>query len=347
MNLKKTLFIISALVVGSVLFVLVTGDIGWENIFQSLSQVTIWQLLAVLAVLLMSMEISVLVWYLILKDQGEDPSYWLLHRVRIASFPVSYFTPFSTVGGEFLRIYLTDKESDMSLKNTVVSLAVERLINFTVSFSLMLIGVGVFFILGGRFTPIVNIALIPVFVILFFLFYLLFFGGKTREGILKKIFRWSGGEKMVKNGNGKAIVECEERVLSLFNFRNKKFWSWTSLTVLRNLLLFGEVALILYFLIPNGVTFINSLVAYSSTVLSTVLLIPANLGTLELIERFAFQALGLQLSLSVIFSLIWRSARLLLCVIGGIYFLSFAKKMIEEKVINFIEAVSSLWKTKK
>lgn len=346
MSFKKLIVLISTILAGSVIFVLVTGSIGWDSIVNSLSQITLWQLVVVFLIQLAAVELSILVWYLALRQQGEKPSYLILRRAHYASFPVSYFTPFSIMGGEVFRLYLAHRESSMSLQGGAISITVERLINFIVFCLFMLVGLAAFFILGGRFIPKLNLVLIPLFGALLFLLFLLFFGGEKRKSLFKKLFHRIGGNKLANSTNGKAAIQYERRVLTLFDVKNKNFWVLFGITVFRHLLLALEVALIIHFLVPGSFGFVSSLIIYSSSSVAVIMSIPADLGTLELVERLSFGLLNIQLSFSVIFSLIWRAVRLLVCILGGIYFLWFTKNMVERKVMSFVNRISHLWKTK-
>jgi len=91
---------------------------------------------------------------------------------------------------------------------------------------------------------------------------------------------------------------------------------------------------LIYFLTGRW-TINGGLITQAFSGLSSFLMLPASIGSLEMVEGFAFQALSLSLSLAVIFSLIWRGLRLLICAWGGVIALQFMRESGQTKIQKF------------
>jgi glycosyltransferase 2 family protein len=113
-----------------------SGDI-WATL-QNLSLGSILLLLAVNVIVVASFSGR---WWLILRAQGHQRSYWSLAGYRLAGFGITYFTPGPQLGGEPLQVYLLTQREHVPITTAVASVTLDKLLELLSNFTFLLIGV--------------------------------------------------------------------------------------------------------------------------------------------------------------------------------------------------------------
>ena len=121
----------------------------WAS-FSNVSSQDVWTTLQNLnlgsILLLLAINVIVVVsfsgrWWLILRAQGQQRSYWSLAGYRLAGFGITYFTPGPQLGGEPLQVYLLNHREHVPLPTAVASVTLDKLLELLSNFTFLLIGV--------------------------------------------------------------------------------------------------------------------------------------------------------------------------------------------------------------
>lgn len=80
-------------------------------------------------------------WWAILRGQGYSVPYLGLVGYRLAAFSVSYFTPGPHLGGEPLQVWLLHRRAGVPTVSAATSVALDRLLEMTVNFAFLALGV--------------------------------------------------------------------------------------------------------------------------------------------------------------------------------------------------------------
>jgi len=336
--MKKILKFLIFLAVGLVVFFVVMQKVGLHNIKQALSLLFSLEGLVILFLTFLFALLGVVKWRIILKEQGHIFSLKELSPLWLLGFGMSYLTPFSLFGGEIFRMYFTKKKfPHLKWKTPMASVACDKLLDATVFFIFLVIGLIAFTFYGRLSTSSITIGVLVIAGGLFALLALFYFKRYREESILEWLINLIGMKKTkIANSNtgDSAIFQAEKEVFKFFDFKKKAFWHALSFTFLRYILHFIRACFLLFFLVGN-VSVLKSLAVYGFANLSTLTPMPATLGALELGEGIAFRALGFGFGTGTVFSMVWRGADLFLCFFGFLFLVIYSVKLAEEKVLKF------------
>ena len=121
----------------------------WAS-FSNVSSQDVWTTLQNLnlgsILLLLAINVIVVVsfsgrWWLILRAQGQQRSYWSLAGYRLAGFGITYFTPGPQLGGEPLQVYLLNHREQVPITTAVASVTLDKLLELLSNFTFLVIGV--------------------------------------------------------------------------------------------------------------------------------------------------------------------------------------------------------------
>lgn len=324
--------------IGSAVFLIVLNKIGFGHFNQAMGLFLSWQGLVIILFALLFVFLGVLKWKFILKSQGYVFSFRQLSPLWLICFSISYLTPFAILGGEIFRIYFTQKKlPQLPREKNISSVAIDKLLDTTVFFVFLIIGVLVFSFYGRFPTSFFGVSAIIVagafLALLLFFYFKRFKKQSIVEWFLQKFS--INKERLVNGKNGPSILEAEKDVFAFFSLKKKAFWQALSLTVARYL---GQIlrCFLLIFFLTGSLSFLKTIAAYGFTELASLTPLPATLGALELSQGLAFSGLGFGFNLGAVFSIIWRNADLLLCLFGLIFVVKFSSLLIENKVSKML-----------
>jgi uncharacterized membrane protein YbhN (UPF0104 family) len=325
MKIRKILLFLIGLAVGLVVFGLISGDIDWASVGESFSSIRWWQLLLLLGLMEGSMVFAALAWKSILEEKRSLPFFPLL-KIFTVGFSLSYLTPMTLVGGEALRAYFLHQKEHLSWKKTIISIILHKLIIFLVLAGVVSIGLGFFFFLGGALSRRLGSLIFLIFLGMAIFLFLLFRHSSNHQSLISSLFLALGLGQVLEIKQMKTVLAYEKEALRFFRTRRQAFWQAVGFSALEALCYLGQAFFIIAFLSGKW-TVIGALISYAFSGLSAFFILPAALGSLEVMEGFAFQSLGLELSLALTFSLIWRGLRLLICFSGGLIALQLMREI--------------------
>jgi len=330
-QLKQKALLAFSLVVGVFIFILFGKIIGWEEIKDSFSVFNIYQAFIILGLSFLIIFIGNWRWKEILKDSGENINFWSLFKMYLGGYAVMYLLPVLVWGGEGFRIYRLNREQKVSFKKSFSSVFIERILEWTANIVVIFLGL-LFFIYNVYLPPkeliIIFGASLIIFVSSISYFYIKALGKKSIIQQICKIFL----RREVSEDNH--FLSIENEVFEYFDVRNKFFYKGIAISFLRAFVMQLRAWILIFFL--GSITgFLPSLSILGFTYLSSMVPIPAALGSHEAIQYFAFGSLGISTSIVTAFTMIIRAAEIILSSIGMIFLIKTGFNFLDKKLINY------------
>jgi uncharacterized protein (TIRG00374 family) len=335
---KNILRFLSSLAIGLFIFWLIMRVVGWGTIIQSFNLFFGFKGLLIFLLSILIVFISGLKLRIIIKDQGYNLTVFDSAKMWLSGFAVSYLTPCALLGGEFFMVYFLKNSFNIPLDKSVASVVIDKVINGTLFFIFIVIGVSLFFLYGNFPDQMINYWVGLIIFSLFFILAVFYFKILRKESFLKWMLRFFGisEDKVKNNHNGQTLLKAERDIIKTFSPKRKIFWEALGLSFLRYFLLLFRASLIVFFL-GEGVGIAKNLVIYGVSNLSLVFPLPAALGSLETAGFFVFKNLGLEAAKGTIFAMTWRTADILLCIFGLFFAFRFGLILAEKKILGFID----------
>lgn len=308
---------------GIALFSWVTKIVGFEGVKIAFFLFFSWQGMALLFLTFLIAIVSTLKWKEILKKAGFSIAFLELFKTYLAGFSIDYFLPMITLGAEVTKAHILQEKNSVPFEKAVASVLIDRILSLTCV--LLLVFPGIFLFLLAIGLPSKNTAII-LFSFLFLLgasIAFFYFKSARRESILR----------FLKINSGQAL-EIEKLVLSFFRSkvaRGRVLW----LSFLRAGLLFLRAWALIFFLGESIGPFM-AWPAFAFAWIGTTIPIPADIGSHEAIQTFAFRALGLGVSKGAAFAMIIRTLETIVSCLGLITLLKFGLKLFEKNLLRKI-----------
>lgn len=331
MKIKKALIFFITLAIGLAVFSLMSGEVQWDDVWKSLSIIRWWQALILFLLMASSMIFTTLCWKTILGKKKDSISFLNLLKIYTVGFTLGYLTPISLIGGEALEAYLLHQKLKISWKKSIVSIIIQEIIDFLILVMVLTIGLGAFFFLGGRLSKKLGLLMVIILFAIFLFFFSILTKSSKHRSLIGGLIRLIGLEQILETEQMKTVLNYEQEGLRFFNSRRHDFWRATGFTALAYLFYFFQSFFLVYLLSGHWML-VGGLIVQAFSTLGSLMLLPASLGSLEMMEGFAFQALGLSLGLALTFSLLWRGIRLVVCFFGGVIFLWLTRNLAREKL---------------
>ncbi|MCP6726871.1 MAG: flippase-like domain-containing protein [Patescibacteria group bacterium] len=324
--MKRFLLSVFSLIIGVILFGVVIGNVGWQGIWDTIILLSgpKWVLIFLL---------STAIWFVssirfkrILDGMGYSLPVLVLWPTYLAGFAISFLMPMLILGGELFRAYVIRDRFNIPFQKGAASVLIERLLEMTVLFVIIVFGFLFFFISVGL--PSKELTYIALGIVITVASLLIFFYIRTFKN--KSIVRFfSRG-----TGNGD-ILELEREVFRFFTFRNPRFWEGLMWSVIKNLFALARAWLLIIFL-GKTISLLPILSILSFFYISMLIPIPAALGIHDAFQAFAFGALGVGASTGAAFALIIRAVEFLLAFIGIILVVPLSINFIKNRFLERI-----------
>ncbi len=330
--MKKFFLFLISLIIGIVLFVWIGKTVGWQEIKNAFLIFTGWNGIVIFILTFLIMLFGAWRWQETLKAQNVEISFFELFKAFLAGFSVIFLAPVLLWAGEVLRGYVLRRKNKVSWTQVMTSVFIDRILEWTVN--LIVIVLGSLYFLYKIGLPSKNLLIIFGGVFLFFFFVISYFYFKVlkRESIIRFIFKISGFKNFDQRN---FLLEAEKQIFNFFRWENKKLQKTFSLSFLRAGAMLLRAYILIIFLGKN-IGLLSSLSVLGFTYLAAMIPIPAALGSHEAIQTFAFNSLGLNISIAAAFTMIIRAAELLFALAGltiifkvGVFFV---KDMFFKKV---------------
>ena len=110
------------------------------EIWQTLQQLQLWQILFILTLNAFFYALSTLRWWIIVEAENKHVPFFPLFIVRVSVFGISYFTLGPQVGGEPLQILALQRKYGLTYTRATAAVLMDKLLEFLVDFLLLAIG---------------------------------------------------------------------------------------------------------------------------------------------------------------------------------------------------------------
>jgi glycosyltransferase 2 family protein len=280
------------------------------EIWAALRRLQGWQLLVLLGLNIVIYSFITLRWWLIVRAEKRDVSFFPLLATRVAVFGVSYFTLGPQVGGEPLQVLYLQRNYGMTYTRATSTVVMDKLLEFLANF--FLLGFGLTAILqagilsasgNGSIASLVGLVLLLLFPPVHIL--LMYRGIYPVSAILRKF----SNNKFVR------FVAASERMAGTFCRRH--LGSLVSAIIVSVLAALGMVIefFCITFFLGIDLSFWQTIAAWTAGWLAFLVPVPGGLGALEVSQVFALGAFGVSAVSAIGVTLLIRARDLL---IGGV-----------------------------
>ena len=309
---KKILLFFISLFIGVGLLVWIIRFLGWQEIKSAFLIFTGWQGLIILLLTALMLFLGMWKWKVILKGQGYSFSHRQLLSPYLSCFSLIYLFPIALFGGEIFRGYILKERYSVPWSKGITSVMIDKILEMTAFLITIIIGLIFFLIKVGL--PPRNLGIIIGGILFFLCAAIGFFYFKSfkRESMARFFIKLFNSQRRFIS---EEPVGIEREIFDFFKLKNKILWEASAFALLR----VGVTWLRCWFL----VLFLGGQIGFSAALsilgfhyFSLLIPIPMALGSHEVIQTFAFGALGLGASSAPAFTMIQRGAELLLAFIG-------------------------------
>ncbi|MFH1780407.1 MAG: lysylphosphatidylglycerol synthase transmembrane domain-containing protein [Candidatus Nealsonbacteria bacterium] len=307
--MKKLLLFLTSSCFGIGLFFWVMEKIGWDQIWATFRNFSIWSIFIILGLSILIILVGSRKWQIILKSQGYKLPFSKVLKAYLIGFSLDYLTPFATFGGEIVRGYSL-KEDSLSWEKIIASIGADKILDcsvvlFTIASGLLLFN----YRFGTSLVGSKIIFAISVLIILTVLFF--YFKVRNKESIVRFFIQAIGLEK---SKSGEVVVNVEKEIFSIFR-QKKHFAEIFSLTILRWAVFLIRHWVLLY-LLGIRIDILGAFSILSFTFLTYFLPTPALLGSHEVVQSLIFPFYGFSSGAGAAFTLILRTGDLFAAFLG-------------------------------
>jgi len=284
------------------------------DIWQSLKQLTLFQIIILLALHAVYMVFITLRWWIIVRAEQKQIPFWPLVGYRLSAFGLSYYTPGPQVGGEPLQIIFLQRHG-VTYARATAAVIMDKLLEFLANFLFMAVGLFAIFQVGmvslnglqtaGSLIPLAALMAWPAVHIT-----ALHRGRLPLTAVLRAAFSRFSKNKLYR------LIVLAEHLAARFTQRHL-----SALTgALGASFLFWIANVTAYLLMLNflhmPLMFWQAIAALTLAWLSFLIPLPAGLGALEASQVFALGALGYSAAQAISLSLIMRGRDMLFGALG-------------------------------
>jgi len=281
-----------------------------KDIWKTLGNLQFWQILTLLGINVIIYMLITLRWWLIVRAEKKDISFFPLLGMRVAVFGISYFTLGPQVGGEPLQVLYLERRYGMTYTRATSTVVLDKLLEFLANFILLGVGLtailqaGILFANEGKSLPglsgLIILLLWPPTHIIF-----LYRGKYPVSASLRKF----------SNNRVVRFIAASERMAGTFCRRHlSSLVLAIFVSVFAALGMVGEFFLITSFL-GIHLSFWQTIAAWTAGWLAFLVPIPGGLGALEASQVFALGAFNISAASAIGVTLLIRARDIL---IGGL-----------------------------
>lgn len=340
--MKKILFFIISFLIGFLILGIVLSKIGFKEVGKAFENFNFSGIFLIIFLTLISFIIGVFRCIFLLKELGYKVSFKKFFEIYLGEFAFSYFTPISLLGGEIFMIYGLKKFFSIPLEKGTAFVFIFKILDALIFFIFLFSGMYIFFFIA-EFIPSTKffIAGGGMAIFLFLLLCFFFLKSSRKESLLEWFLEKFGfnKEKIKNSKSGKFLFGTEKEIFSFFREKKKAVFKILLFSFLRYTFLFFRVAFLLFFF-KKGFNLLNAISVYGFCNLSSLVPLPALLGSLETFQAGVFSALKLGANTGIAFSLTIRGVDILFGIIGLIFFFRIGFEILILKISEFFEKIS-------
>ena len=333
--MKKFFLFFLSLLIGTGLFFWVLKMVGWPEIKKSFLVFTGWQGLVILALTFLMALVGIWKWQAVLKGMGVKISFGNLWRTYLASFSIRYLAPVVIVGSEIFQGHALKEINSVPWEKSMASVIVDRILELTASLVVIFFGISFFLFKIGL--PPIKLGLIfaGILSLLTFLITFFYFKSFKKESMAKAVGR------IFNNKLDSRPLEIEKEIFSFFKPKKKTMWKGFLLAFLRaGIMWFRVWALVLFLGKSLGAFSALSILGFYCLV--SMIPIPADLGSHEAIQAFAFNSLGMGAGTGTAFALITRGAELIFSLFGIIILFRLGLELLKNTLFRKTEKITKI-----
>lgn len=327
--MKKFLLLLISFAAGLGIFIWIGKTVGWQEIKNAFLVFTGWQGLVIFGLTLLGMVVGVWKWKVILRGNGIQIPFKNLFGPYLAGFAAMYLVPVVVWGGETFRSYALKEKHSIPWTKGMASVITDRIMEWTANLAVIFFGTSFFFLNIGL--PPAKLAVILGSIFLFFLIVLSFF-------YFKCIKRESIVNFFIKINNDNQPLEIEKEIFIFFKLKKKAMWKAFGLSFFRTAIMYFRTFLLILFL-GKSVGALPALSILGFTYFAAMIPIPAALGSHEAIQTFAFGSLGLGSSTATAFTMIIRTAELIIALFGLIIFCRLWIILLKDRLLKRLDKI--------
>lgn len=334
--MKKILFFLASFLAGIGLFLWVGKTVGWQEVKNALLVFTGLQGLVILALTVLIKAAEILKWKVILRSQGHDVSTLEITRIHLASRLIAFIAPTLILADEIFMGYTLKERNFVPWVKGAASIIIYKILYLTGIF--IIVSSGLIFLLLKIGLPVEILGII-LGSLLFSLIVVSIFYFKCfkKESLMKSIVK-ALSRKPINQKN--KVMEIEREVFSFFGLKEKSMWFGFGLTFFEVMFHFLRCWVLMVFLVKD-IGALPTLSIFSFFYLSSIIPIPAALGSHEALQIFAFNSLGLKISTATAFTMIIRGADAIMALIGGFFLFQLGIGLLKISLLRKIEAFFS------
>ncbi|MDD3032925.1 MAG: lysylphosphatidylglycerol synthase transmembrane domain-containing protein [Candidatus Pacebacteria bacterium] len=328
--IKQGLLFLISILFGIAIFIYVGNIIGWDFILKSFTIFLDKEGFLIIFLSFLIAFLGGLRWKQIVKDEGaasDKISLFDYFKFYTAGFSIVYLFPIIIFGGEIFRATLLEQKAKIGWDKALASVAIERIVEWTINILVILFGTLYFFYrIAMPEGNILFIFIISIFLTLLLLAGVYFYVFRKKSFIKNMLL------KMNKEDYKESLaIKTEKIVFDYFNIKNIGLWKGYFFSILKDLAMLLRVWVIIFFLGVN-LDFMGSFSVLGFSFLSTLIPIPATLGTQELIQAFAFENLNIHLGVSSAFAMILRAGEVIVALTGFVLFFKAGYSFLKNKI---------------
>ncbi len=283
------------------------------QIWNTLHQLQLWQIILILAIDVIIYLFITARWWLIVQAENKNISYLPMIGVRISVFGISYFTIGPQIGGEPLQVIYLQRKYGLTYTRAASTVVMDKLLELLANFILLVFGLtgivqaGILSRSGSP--PLMSLIVLSALVVWPLIHVILLY---------KKIYPLSASLQkisFVQNTKVVRFIRAAEHLAGRFCQRQTRTLLAASLVSL--IAAFGMVSE--YFLMTSflqiHLAFWQTVAAWTAGWLSFLVPLPGGLGALEASQVFALGFFGVSAASAISIALFMRARDLL---IGGL-----------------------------
>lgn len=333
--IKKAALFFASLFVGAGLFIWAASLIGWNEIRSAFLIFAGWHGIVILLLTFLILFIGMWKWKVILKSQGHDLPLLRLIAPYFSGFSLIYLFPLLVLGGEIFKAALLKDKYKVPWKCGITSIIIDKILEAT--FFVLAVFAGIIFFLLRIGLPPKNLGLVVVAFLLLSSLAIGFFYLKVfkRQSIIKLLSKFINHERLMDDD----VLEAERAIFVFFKSDRRALFQASFLAFLRVAATWLRCWILVLFL-GKSISFLSVLPILGFYYIAFMVPIPAALGSHELVQIFAFDAVGLGSSLAPAFTMIQRGAELILAFAGLAAFfklgIGLLRSLLFKKIDNLV-----------
>jgi len=313
--MKKFLFFLTSLLVGTGLFFWVLKEVGWQEIKNAFFIFTLWQGMIILILTVAKTITATWKWKVILRTEGVNVPFFSLLESYLAGFSIMYFFPTAFFGGEIFQSYILKKKYSVPWSKGIASSISDQILDWTTNLIVIFLGMTLFLFKMSLFPKKIAIICFIIFPLSLLGISYFYFKAFKKESIIGFLFK-----RFSRNIQNVEALEIEKEIFSFFNFKKGSFWKGIFIGFIEEIFFLLRIWVLINFF-GRDINLLSAVSILGFSYLAMMIPIPAVLGVHEGLQTFAFNALKLGAGLGTAFALVIRGADTILALIGA--FISF------------------------